>query len=169
MTFLRYDQIMRKRRYLFLDIYGVLNTHSFLSALFQSRKDSACDPKDEDMIDPFHVQQLNLIVSETGCEVILSSAWRVDGAGKVLLNLRAKGFAHRLAGSTPHPKLSCSRGQEIQRWIDENGGLESMTICIVDDDRAMGDLSKFHVWCDPSTGLTASRAALAIDMLNGDK
>lgn len=156
---------MRKRRYLFLDIDGVLNTKSFLSALFQSRKDSACDPKDEDMIDPFHVEQLNLIVSETECQVILSSAWRVDGAGKVLRNLRAKGFAHRLDGVTPHPKLSEYRGQEIQRWIDEHGGLDSMTICIVDDDRSMGDLAKFHVWCDPNTGLTPSRAALAIDML----
>lgn len=146
------------KRILFLDIDGCLNTESFLWGVL-----SRTTHTDEDMIDPFHVEQLNRIVRETDCDVVLSSAWRVDGIDKVQGWLKLRGFEYKLLDVTPGPLGYANRTEEILAWLANN---KASNFCVVDD-CPMGEVLREHfVWCDPNTGLTPARASLAIEILS---
>lgn len=161
---------MSRARFIFLDMDGVLNSHSFLmrhrrqsdGELYSIYDD---DLNWEDMIDPACVARLNRIVSETGAKVVLSSSWRhahtfetVDGF------LCARGFASHLIDATPtiNEKGMC-RGDEIKLWLDTNAPGARFTI--LDDVAQMGSLTPWLINTNLLVGLTDEDATRAIEML----
>lgn len=113
---------------LFLDIDGVLNSHEYLYV--QRTEAFRC----EDLaaqIDPAAVERLNDIIARTGCEVVLSSVWRLNrGLMKTWRALLVHGFKYRIIDSTP---ADCNgyRGKQILSWLTDHP--EVAQYAVVDD------------------------------------
>lgn len=103
------------KRILFLDVDGVLN----------SRDECGLDGLGDS-----HLLQLNRIVDETGCQIVLTSSWRL--ADDLLAKLRLASDRHGIPlwiESTPD--LSGDRAEEVQAWIAANGPCVGV---VIDDD-----------------------------------
>jgi hypothetical protein len=81
-----------------------------------------------DPVDPLAVAQLQRIIDETGCTVVLSSSWRI---GRYLSDIRGMlikaGARHPfpLIDKTPdlsrvdgHLYIGIRRGEEVKAWVD---------------------------------------------------
>lgn len=163
------------KRILFLDIDGVLNSDDWgrrrvrppsWGSMANWQKEA------EDSIDPDAVARLNVVVSATGCSVVLSSSWRKhEPLTRMTRILRYRGFAHRLFAATPHimrdgdgsELLGVERGTEIDAWLKMHGG--SPTFAIVDDDGDMEPHLDRLVQTDTRFGLTEEKAVELIEML----
>lgn len=116
-------------RVLFLDIDGVLNTHSAWRKGFNGHRD--CDPD--------AMRRLNALCVRTGCRVVVSSTWRIgfyrgkDGCRAHLRRLGFRGRFHRDWRTGHDP--SRVRGTEIAAWLAAHPGVAGYAI--VDDDSDM--------------------------------
>lgn len=130
---------MRDGPYLFLDIDGVLNSHDYARRLGKGGILG---------IDPDAVKHLQRVVDETGCQIVLSSTWRLGPPG-TLSNVRGKLVAAGMRSPCPlidrTPDLSYAtgpdgkgiyrgarRGEEVKHWLDAMG-YEGPYVCIDDD------------------------------------
>lgn len=128
----------------FLDIDGVLNCHDFDVGSQSNRIQYRC------------IRQLNRIIKATGCNFVLSSAWRymllkrpgykpamtLQGFEYMMRTHGTCGF--RLLGTTcsdeeigwkPDPNNNLPvRGLQITRWLKENGDGIKRYIAIDDED-----------------------------------
>lgn len=126
---------------LFLDVDGVLNSTPFLA-----RVDAI------NAMDPRCIEQLARIVRESGCKIVVSSAWRLSGLGvksdfrRCLNEAKDDGTVRRaLIGITPDLSNEKSdtypvRGSEIAKWLADGTDEEIESFVILDDDTDMGDL-----------------------------
>ena len=122
---------------LFLDFDGVINSAKHFKSLPPERAASEVE-YDDRSFDKVAIGRLNRIVKDTGCEVVVSSSWRLMyPLGKLCGILRRHGFCGRLLDATEDMPHGC-RGDEIQRWLDEHPGVERFAI--VDDNSDMGHL-----------------------------
>lgn len=129
---------------LFLDVDGVLNTNSALRVI---------QPEGHMFkLDALLVDRLKVIVEETGCELVLSSAWRMFEGGREFLE---EMLETRFLSQTE--RLQGWRGEEIQLWLKERP--EVTNYAIVDDDGDMleSQLRNFFQ-TDPEHGLTETIA-----------
>lgn len=147
---------------LFVDIDGVLVT----LASFKSYRKSGSNAQ----ADPACVEQLNLIVGKTGASIVLSSTWRMFGRPYMDQKFTEWGVAATIMDFTPIIQtqdgdltLSCSRGREIQTWLNNHPDVQSFAI--VDDDDDMEHLTLRLVRTEFVTGLTVERADTIIRML----
>lgn len=164
---------MRNGPFLFLDIDGVLN-----SMRYWDEKKARGEPGPLG-IDPTATAHLQRIVDETGCQIVLSSTWRLGPPG-TLSNVRgqliAAGMRHPCPLISRTPDLSqphkpgsdlwmaVKRGDEVKHWLDECR--YTGPYVILDDD------SDFHegqplVRTTFKEGLTAAHADRAIAILKG--
>lgn len=156
-----------ERPVLFLDIDGVMNSHDYI------RRGGSLNCK-SDGIDPQAVTQLQRIVDESKCSIILSSTWRVlfsisDMRGKLI----AKGMRSPcpLRGKTPD--LSArggtieryQRGLEVNAWI-ASMGFKAPYACIDDDGDFMPGQNL--VQTNFETGLLAEHADRCIRFLTSN-
>jgi hypothetical protein len=159
----------RPSRIIFLDIDGVLVT-------YQSMRNRAANESPEERaktFDPASVSALNEITDRTGAGIVISSTWRIAGVMFCRELLRAAGVKAPVIDVTPrllnHKGDIClaqPRGREIQAWISEHSGwYELQSFVILDDDSDMEHLKSRLVLCNMENGLTAARAARAIEML----
>lgn len=103
------------RRILFLDVDGVLN----------SRDECGLDGLGDS-----HLQQLKRIVDEAGCQIVLTSSWRLADDLTAMLRRAFKRHGIRIwIDSTPD--RSGDRAEEIVAWIDANGPCIGV---LIDDD-----------------------------------
>lgn len=128
-------------RILFLDFDGVLNDDSFfergggesnLSKHIFLDKYSLTDNLDWDK-----VARLNEIVHETGCFIVLSTAWRYLGLDDCKNVLMMKGFKypHRIIDLTPDVKFdNDSRVQEVMTWLILNDIEKDISSYVMLDD-----------------------------------
>lgn len=113
------------------------------------------------------INNLNDIVEETGCEVILSSSWRyTTGLKGTERKLKENGFRFDLKDQTPTDLQTSERGREIQHWLNENDrGCENYVI--IDDD--WQDIYGHHpdnlVVTQFNLGLTDIKKQLAIQII----
>lgn len=136
---------------LFLDVDGVLNMISSggLYALNRNR-----------------LRNLETVVNETGCKIVLSSTWRKDFVAlkKLKNRLNYRGLSILDCTTTEYFKERQIRGDEIQKWLDSH---EWDSYAIVDDD---GDMLEsqlpFFVQTDSEQGLTVDKAKQLIEILN---
>ena len=172
---------------LFLDIDGVLNSQNWFGYMQYCIKNNMydrvlnfVDTNDENtehkltMIDNRAIANLNRIVEETGCKVVLSSSWRSfresDNAFTEYI-LKLKGFKYELYGVTPRiwvKEFGTQRGEEIQLWMNkesEKNEIESYVILDDDSDMLPEQMNNFiHV--DSNIGLTYKDVCKAIKILN---
>jgi len=138
---------------IFLDIDGVLNDESCWGGRpLATNFAKEC------------VEVLNEIVEATDACVVVSSSRRIlYDIDELIEELTSAGINGSIIGVTPSIK-GC-RGDEIAVWLD-NTDENVRSFVILDDDSDMGYLMDHLVQCDPSTGLTKSKAWEAIRMLN---
>lgn len=172
---------------LFLDIDGVLNSSDWFEySLYCIKNDmynrvlNFVEINDErikrklSMIDDRAIANLNRIVEETGCKVVLSSSWRSSRESDNALTeyiLELKGFKYELYGVTPRiwaKEFGTQRGEEIQAWMDkesEKNEIESFVILDDDSDMLPEQMGNFiHV--DGQVGLIDKDVFEAIEILN---
>ena len=123
-------------RVLFLDFDGVLNSRTFLLAHPEATIGSA------DQIDPNAVARVCEIVDETGCDVVISSSWRLMHAlSDIRGMLKRHGFNGRIVGKTPDcaqrlawgGAIAGERRAEIAQWLDETPRVVESFVAIDDD------------------------------------
>ena len=172
---------------LFLDIDGVLNSDNWFGYRLYCIKNNMydrvlnfVDTNDENtehkltMIDDRAIANLNRIVEETGCKVVLSSSWRSSRESENVFTqyiLKLKGFKYELYDVTPSlwdKEFGTQRGEEIQSWVNkesEKNEIESYVILDDDSDMLPEQINNFiHV--DTNIGLTYSDVCKAIKILN---
>lgn len=156
----------------FLDVDGVCNDHSKIPGSVY------CGIKRSCMV------QLNRVVAETDCKIVLTSSWRYMILGE---QMTIKGFEYMLAthglitrenesliiGCTRkdiQPHL-CDRGQQVLDWLHEKMiDCKRAAWAVVDDMPELVQLGK-HQWrfvaTDGTVGLTVAEADRLIAILNG--
>jgi hypothetical protein len=164
-------------KYLFLDIDGVLNSVRYMTATTDAiLKAETKDDQALSWLDPEAIALVNRIVNETGCEVILSSSWRiVHRMSEVTEYLAKKGAAFTLSGRTPHGVVTedgntCwHRGAEIRYWLEANAK-HPFVFAILDDDRF--DIIDYFpvqfVNTHGDSGITEADALKVISILNSE-
>lgn len=167
-----------KKKIIFLDIDGVLNSAEY----YQSLKDIHGYDKD---IDIEKVKLLKEIVDATGAEIVLSSTWRmlreIDGSPALVMFTHLenvlKEHGMEIKGYTP--VISNNRPLEIRRYIDDHRFNEDINFRFVslDDDftekeyDAVGlahGLIQTSYWRNPG-GLQPEHVKKAIRILNGEE
>lgn len=173
---------------LFLDIDGVLNSQNWFGYMqyciknnMYNRVMNFVDNPDEyieykmTMLDDRAIANLNRIVDETGCKVVLSSSWRClwnpTENNKMLEALKLKGFKYDFYGMTPRipqKDFGQERGIEIQTWMDkelENNEIESFVILDDDNDMLPEQMNNF-ILVNNQYGLSDIDVFKAIEILN---
>jgi HAD domain in Swiss Army Knife RNA repair proteins len=138
---------------LFLDIDGVLNSQSW----YRRRPERPWCDKHE--IDPEAFFLLRAVVAMTGCEIVISSSWRI---GRSLEELRALLPSLPIIDKTPVMTTGHTRGAEVDQWLKAHP--EVTAFACIDDD---GDLYEHQnlVRTDWNIGLTPKHAELLVDVL----
>lgn len=173
---------------LFLDIDGVLNSENWFGYRLYCIKNNMfnevinfVNTNDErikyklSMIDDRAIANLNRIIEETGCKVVLSSSWRscveVENTLTEYL-LKLKGFKYELYDVTPRlwfNDFSIRRGEEIQLWMDkESEKNEIESFVILDDDYSdiLPEQMNNFIHIDGQVGLIDKDVFAAIEILN---
>jgi hypothetical protein len=128
---------VKREKFLFLDIDGVLCIKESLHARGSSALDPAC------------VARLNRVVAITGCKIVISSAWRVVNDVESIADIFAtQGFAFpaSIIDATPTWQMMGKnvmgvypeRSDEIRKWCEDHGVEESQIACL--DDEFLGPL-----------------------------
>ena len=173
---------------LFLDIDGVLNSENWFGYRLYCIKNNMfnevinfVNTNDErikyklSMIDDRAIANLNRIIEETGCKVVLSSSWRSCVEAENTLTeylLKLKGFKYELYDVTPRlwfNDFSIRRGEEIKLWMDkESEKNEIESFVILDDDYSdiLPEQMNNFIHVDGQVGLTDRDVFTAIEILN---
>ena len=172
---------------LFLDIDGVLNSENWFAYRIYCVKNNMVnilmnfvDTDDRNikhkltMLDDRAIANLNRIIEETGCKVVLSSSWRSSIESENIFTqnlLKLKGFKYEFYDVTPRlwfSDFSIRRGEEIKFVLDkesEKHEIESFVILDDDSDILPEQMNNFiHV--DGQVGLTDRDVLAAIEILN---
>lgn len=138
---------------LFLDVDGVLNC----AATFKNKVPG------EWPIESRCLKELDRIIRDTRCFVVVSSTWRMRGVDVLRRFFLKKGLtrAGALIGRTP--VLPKQRGYEIGAWLLEHPDVK--VFAIVDDDDDMGNHIGRLVQTDFAAGLTREHADRLIALL----
>jgi hypothetical protein len=174
---------------LFLDIDGVLNSQNWFGWRAYYIKNNGGAEFDMDknltedkymlyklsMLDPRAIANLNRIIDETGCKVVLSSSWRCLWNPKendnIVNALKLRGFKYDFYGVTPRipqKDFGQERGIEIQAWIDkelEKNEIESYLILDDDNDMLPEQMGNF-ILINGQYGLSDVDVFKAIEILN---
>lgn len=173
----------------FLDIDGVLNSEHFMLTL-EEQHEQRCHPEPprpkrattctcfqlDRQIDPAALARLNVLVSETGSQVVVSSSWRTIFDLPTLQRiLDGHGLRFQLLDATPDgpndprkralfPETDMiSRGQEIDFWLRDHPEVECFVI--LDDSGDMAMHKPWLVQTDFHEGFLDEHVALATLML----
>ena len=172
---------------LFLDIDGVLNSQNWFAYRLYCVKNNMVnilmnfvDTDDRNikhkltMLDDRAIANLNRIIEETGCKVVLSSSWRSSIESENIFTqnlLKLKGFKYEFYDVTPRlwfSDFSIRRGEEIKFWLDkesEKHEIESFVILDDDSDMLPEQMNNF-IHIDGQVGLTDKDVFTAIEILN---
>ena len=120
-----------KKKWLFLDIDGVLIHEEWYLSGIPSTMNTM-----ESNFDPKCVERVNRIINETGCELVVSSSWRLGvDLECIFKRVGLPDNFHRT------PKLWKERGIEIDEFLKSVGEDEiGKNYAILDDD------TDFNIW-----------------------
>lgn len=173
-TCLGCPKLRGKRKFVFLDIDGVLNSRSYLESAGPAPEAIPGSPTDLELgswqISESLVAVLNGLVQDD-VVFVLSSMWRrLYRLEDVQAMLESRGFKGKLASKTP--ALQTHRGAEIEAWIESELGIEISagqrgwpSFVILDDDDDMGRLRGRLIRTRYDDGLTDYHVTVARNML----
>lgn len=148
----------KERKVMFLDIDGVCNSEESLQRQYARLGRSQMLG-----IDPYMAFLVAKIQLDTGCEVVLSSTWRLNEQSRKEVREQVLEFddVTRDLGGRP-------RGEEIQEWLDRNPTVDRYAIIDDDMDMLVGQAENFFRtrWKE---GITPEIANAVTDHLNGQK
>lgn len=144
---------------LLFDIDGVLNDHTWNETAQSTSIKKSC------------VKQFNKIIHETGCKLVVSSAWRYMILGGAI---SPKGFEYMLrthgctdkmtiVDVTPSDEVIADRSNQIKSWVEANAPDRWVAV----DDMEL-DLGDNFVKTNGVVGLTQKIADDIIRKLNGE-
>lgn len=144
---------------LFLDIDGVVNSAQFVKSEFERNGKGGVVG-----IDPRLAEIVKLIIFTTGCEVVLSSSWRIWDNSRE----QVKREVVEYIDVTPDHKGTTDRGCEVKAWLEAQAFKSNFIVdkyAILDDN---GDFHKDQPLFRTSweTGITMDIAQEVIDYLN---
>jgi hypothetical protein len=145
---------------LFLDIDGVLNNHRLMNEYYELGLEWHTD-----IVDPRCVELLNDICAKTGCDIVISSTWRLLYTTRhICAILVHAGFLYErnVVGKTI--KKWSRRGEQIHKWLQFHERYNK--VAIVDDDSDMEPLMQHLVQTTYTLGLTREIADKLIEKLN---
>lgn len=143
-----------ERPVLFLDIDGVLNSGQW--AIRTKQRGIWC-------IDPDTIPHLQRIVDESGCNIVVSSTWRIGRGAVELRDILVKaGMRSPCPVIDKTPGGGGFRGGQIAEWL-ENTGFGGKFVCL--DDGIDFLPSQPLVQTDNQVGLTAAHADRCIELL----
>jgi len=161
------------RRYLLLDVDGVLNSEEY----FHRRDDSEPWPLSD--LDPKACALLSEMVDRLEVQIVLSSTWRHRGLEQVAYLLGQRNFHHPLIDGTPYigpveagsdyVRSETQRGLEIEWWLLTHVPREELAdtrIIILDDDSDMGRLKPWLVHTRWEQGVLPEHEALMAEALS---
>ena len=162
---------------LFLDIDGVTNNRKSMVEAVERAKVEGTGYTDFEgfmfpsRMDPDCVARLNRVVSEGGCDVVLSSTWRYGRPWEVTSRYLRDvcGFEFDLIGATERTFLLNNegrwsyRGEEIERWREEHRDWRD--IVIIDDDSDMKPHMDRLILTDAAVGLQDDEVAEVLKLL----
>jgi len=137
---------------LFLDIDGVVNNE------YTRRKFG-----DLITLDPARVALVQRIVQNTGCEIVLSSSWRLFQLGRDEVESKVCKFAD----ITPFLRARTPRGYEIKAWLARHPEVEHYAI-LDDADSILPEHRANFFQTTWETGLTEDIALAVERHLNGE-
>lgn len=167
-------------RYLFLDFDGVLNTGNYAKQMAQE----GIDPFDEfgAMFAPEAIANLEHIVEQTECKIILSTTWRNEGImrmrelwkGRSLPGeifsmtpiLLSTSFQDAMNGEMMGMPLREAKALEINAWLYQNAGKDYRYVILDDEDYFFPKQQEHLVLTDEKEGLAEQKAQKAIWILN---
>ena len=143
------------RKVLFLDIDGVCNSVRYM-------KSGAHRPGSMLGIDPYPAFMVGKIQLDTGCEVVLSSTWRLNKMSRDEVRAQVVDFIDVTPDFGIRP-----RGEEIQDWLDRNPDVTRYAILDDDSDMLQGQMPNFFktTW---EEGLLPEIAEAVTKHLNGE-
>lgn len=161
---------------IFLDIDGVVNTLQINTSPYPTNTGKIsregfyfdlCDITDDRVSNIQAIMWLNKLCKETKAKIVISSSWRLFERDEHTTEkcLRNSGLLPEIdiIGATPY--LSGEhRGQEIQKWLDDNHF--NGQFIILDDDKDMDHLIEHLVWCDVYTGFGYQEYSKSLKLLN---
>lgn len=170
------------KKYIFLDIDGVLNSYE----VCELNKDKFAiqngfggffteeeTPTLENVLWGENlVQNLKFIVDATDAKIIISSTWRLHFSVEKFKEMFALyGYNHcpiidLTPTNLPQKKLSLpvTRGDEIEKWLEDK---KDYNYCIIDDnDQFLNYQKPYFIYTNMMKGLTKQDAMKAIKILN---
>lgn len=139
---------------IFLDIDGVLNTE------FQDKDEYGF------LFNQECVNNLKLILENTGAWIVLSSTWRMAGHKVIWQMWKDRGLPGVILDLTTR-KTDNHRGEEIAQWVQPCLYIPDFNYVILDDNSDMLSHQLDHFICvDVLDGLSLEDANRAIEILN---
>ena len=118
-----------------MDVDGVLN---YTKWYYDDRNPGNLYGQEGD-IDPECVRRIVHVCMQTGAKIVLSSDWRINKSS--IRRLERAGFPEGLIFSqTPELTWDCSRGEEIDMWLNEYP--DTYDYVIIDDREDFSDEQK---------------------------
>lgn len=153
---------------LFLDIDGVLNKCMVVKITIDGLTH-------EEVLEPKMINNLNKIVSETDCDIVISSSWRIPYSLdklRQILSLNGFQYSEKIIDTTPRIKTGkmskfVSRGHEIDKWIRDNNF--NGVFVILDDNSDMEHLKGNLIQTNTFEGLTSDITNRLIRKFNKTK
>ena len=142
-----------KKKYIFLDIDGVVNTFMIYNYPIGDKRGlierdgfyyDICNPSDKRVSNIMAVTMLNKLCKQTGADIVISSTWRRGHYEDTIEALYNSGLDRsvKIIGKTPIMD-GYQRGVEIERWFkDNNIDYKDVNFCILDDDSDMEGLKR---------------------------
>jgi len=149
----------------FLDIDGVLNSHTYCDELIAIHGEDGFHklPRWERHLSTKRIKIINNICKDSNLVVVVSSTWRTGKTVDWLQDtLNARGATFKIIDKTGHEDCKI-RGVEIYKWLDKNITLEEHGVSsqhfypyvILDDDSDMLLWQQENFFkCDNYTGIT---------------
>ena len=110
---------------LFLDVDGVLNSHKYLTSLYEKKKKRL---EQEDFFDPKCMVVLKKIVSKFNLKIVITSSWKI--ADMQTIERVFKKYDLGILDKTKN--YGDKRGKEIREWLSNHSKVKNFVI--LDDD-----------------------------------
>ena len=169
---------MSKRKVLFLDIDGVLNTERHYEYCCKNR--IASDERFGYPFDPEAVDNLKKIIDETGAEIVISSSWKFWGLSTMIDLWKGRNLPGEIIGITPQAmsdemllnadliemEMLPLKGSEIKGWLSEHRRSVAQYAILDDVNDMLPEQQNHLVQINPVVGITEQDAEEVIAILN---